>query len=77
MRKTPNQNSQMLASAIIGGAGLTLQPGGEVPDGMAAVVLFVPMEQMIGKSPMEIQEDIGLPWNMEGGIPVWFDEMKL
>ena len=75
MRKTPNQNSRMLAGAIVGSAGLTLPPEVDVPDGMAAVVLFVPMEQIIGKDPIEIQEDLGLPWHMEGGSPVWFDEM--
>lgn len=77
MRKTPNEASQMLASAIVGGAGLTLPPGVAVPDGMAAVVLFVPMEQMIGKSAIEIQHDLGLPWHMENSKPVWFDEMGL
>jgi len=75
MRTMPNPHSELLVGAIVGGAGLTLPPEQEVPEGMAAVVLFVPMEKMLGKSPMDIQDDLGLPWHMEGGNPVWFDEL--
>lgn len=75
MRNIPNPHSQMLACAIVGGAGLTLPPKVDVPEGMAAVVLFVPMEHVIGKSPIEIQEDLGLPWYCNGGSPAWFDEL--
>lgn len=52
-------------------------PTSQIGREMAAVVLFVPMEQMIGKSAIEIQHDLGLPWHMENSKPVWFDEMGL
>jgi len=58
-------------------AGTAAQPPEqEVPDGMATLVLYVPMEQIIGKSPPDIQDDLGLPWSVVGGEdPVWFDEL--
>ncbi|MDO8728374.1 MAG: hypothetical protein Q7K26_00615 [bacterium] len=45
-----------------------------VPEGMAAVLLFVPINCMIGKTIPEIQADIGLPWFADSDEPFWFDE---
>lgn len=77
-KKTPNPESRLLAGAIIGGAGLGVPPG-EAPPGMAAVLLYVPIECVVGKSPIELQADLGLPWiasdddgNWEG---IWLDEL--
>lgn len=75
IRTIPNPDSILLSSAVVGGAGLSLPPDIKPPDGMAVVVLFVPIETMLGKSPIAIQDDLGLPWNMVGGEPVWFDEL--
>ncbi|MFC5514123.1 hypothetical protein ACFPOU_23760 [Massilia jejuensis] len=74
-RVIPNPKSELLSKALVGGAGLGLPPALEVPVGMAAVLLFVPMETMIGKSMPEIQQDLGLPWHAGNGDGVWFDEL--
>lgn len=74
LRVTPNPQSQLLNLAVIGGAGLSLPPDTTVPEGMAAVLLFVPINCMIGKTIPEIQTDIGLPWFADGGESFWFDE---
>lgn len=75
MKQTPNPASTLLANAIIAGAGLGIQPNQEVPDGMAAVLLYVPENLVVGKNMMEIQNDLGLPWNMIGGEPVWLADL--
>lgn len=75
-RNIPNPNSKLLSKAVIGGAGLSLPPDTQVPDGMAMVLLLIPMEEIIGKSMPELQDDIGLPWHLEGGEGVWFDELN-
>ncbi|MDN0082451.1 hypothetical protein QU487_06740 [Crenobacter sp. SG2305] len=77
MRVTPNPESTLLAKAVVGGAGLNIPPGTVPPEGMGAVVLFVPLEQMVGKTVMEIQSDLGLPWHAEGSDPVWFADLGL
>lgn len=74
MRDIPNPESIILKNAVIGGAGLGNPPENEPPSGMAAVLLYVPIEQILNKSPIQIQNDIGLPWHMTGGDPVWFDD---
>jgi hypothetical protein len=73
-RKTPNPESKLLANAIVGGAGLGM-PGVTPPPGMAAVLLYVPIGEMLNKNIFEMQADLGLPWHAEGGDPVWFDEV--
>lgn len=75
MRKIPNPESIILKNAIIGGAGITIQPNIETPTGMAAVLLFVPLDQVIGKTTKEIQCDVGLPWVMNDGESFWFDDI--
>lgn len=75
-RTTPNPNSEIIANAHIGGCGLTLPPSIEAPEGMAAVVLFVPMQHILGKSPIEIQKDVGLPWASSEGAGIWFDDFE-
>lgn len=76
--KTLNVNSEMLAKAVVGGAGLGLPPGAGIPPrGMGAVLLYVPLSAMAGKTPVEMQADMGLPWAGEEGEPVWFPENDL
>lgn len=75
MRKVPNAESSILAKAIVGGVGLTPPPKIDVPAGMATVVLFVPMSEIAGKTPIELQANLGLPWYFHGGDPVWLDEL--
>jgi len=73
-RKSPNPHSKMLENAVVGGAGMSL-PGVTPPQGMGAVLLYVPLTEVLGKSPLEIQADLGMPWHCEGGPAVWFDEL--
>lgn len=68
-----NVKSEMLARAVVGGAGMSLPPGaGTPPPGMGAVLLYVPLEAMEDKSPIEMQADMGLPWAGPDGEPFWF-----
>lgn len=73
-REIPNPQSTLLSKAIIGGAGVGLPPDLDIPNGMAAVLLLVPIEELVSKSLPEIQEDIGLPWHAGDGPGVWFGE---
>lgn len=73
-RVCPNPNSRLLAEAIVGGAGLMPPPDTTLPRGMGAVLLFVPLPEIAGKSPLDIQADLGLPWFVHGGEPMWFDD---
>lgn len=77
MRTSPNQASKLLANAVVAGVGIGTPPIEAPPDGMAVVLLFVPMNQVIGKTVMDIQADLGLPWYAAGGEPVWFDELGI
>jgi hypothetical protein len=72
MKVIPNPNSEILKNAQVGGAGIGFPPSLEMPEGMAAVLLYVPIQQIIGKSPGDIQNDLGLPWHF-GGEPFWFE----
>lgn len=74
-RTIPNPKSTLLAQAVVGGAGLFV-PGEQLvpPEGKAAVLLYVPIDQMAGKSLPELQADLGLPWSMTDGAPYWFDQ---
>lgn len=74
-RKIPNPQSILLSKAVVGGAGLSLPPDVEIPDGMAMILLLVPMEDIVGKSMPEIQDDLGLPWHCDDGAGVWLDEI--
>ena len=78
-RKIPNPESKLLASAVVGGAGMGI-PGFDLPKGMGAVLLFVPISEIAGKNPMEIQSDLGLPWAIEDESGAcsgtWFDEQN-
>lgn len=78
-RPIPNPTSKILSNAVVGGAGMGM-PGVEMPKGMGAVLLFVPLTEMQGKSPIELQADLGLPWACEdesGNCSgMWFDEIK-
>ena len=72
-KQIPNPESNILAKAVVGGAGIGLPPYYEIPDGMAAVILLVPMNEIVGKNPIEIQADLGIPWSMDGE-PYWFEK---
>lgn len=78
-RVIPNPHSKLLSKAVVGGAGLILPPAIQIPEGMAMVLLLVPMEEILGKTMPEIQDDLGIPWHDEGGpdesIGVWLDEL--
>jgi hypothetical protein len=60
-RTIPNPNSRLLANAIVGGVGLGMPPASTPPEGMATVLLYVPTSLVAGKTPIEIQDDLGLP----------------
>lgn len=54
---------------------MMLPPNAGIPPrGMGAVLLYVPLEAMQDKSPIEMQADMGLPWAGPGGEPVWFPQ---
>ena len=72
-KQIPNPKSNILANAVVGGAGIGLPPGFELPDNMAAVILLVPIDEIAGKSPAEIQNDLGLPWATVDGEAHWFE----
>lgn len=75
--KTINIDSQILSSAVVGGAGLALPPGaGNPPPGFGAVLLYVPLSILHGKSPVEMQADLGLPWAGPNGEPQWFPQVQ-
>lgn len=71
MRDIPNPQSEILKQAQVGGAGIGFPPSLEMPEGMAAIILYVPINEIVGKSPGDIQNDLGLPWHT-GGDPIWF-----
>ncbi|WP_199918420.1 hypothetical protein [Pseudomonas veronii] len=73
-RQSPNPTSKMLAKAVVAGAGIGM-PGVTPPPGMGAVLLYVPLGDILGKSPIDIQADLGMPWHVEDGPGVWFDEL--
>lgn len=73
-KQIPNPDSQLLANAVIGGAGLGLPPVADAPEGMATVVLYVPVTEIVGKTMPEIQADLGLPWHIAGGGQYWFNK---
>lgn len=75
MRVTPNPKSTLLANAVVGGVGLAIPPDSDPPAGMAVLVLFVPLHEVDGKNPIEIQQDLGLPWAVEDGSSAWLDEL--
>lgn len=75
-KTTPNPESKMLAQAVVGGVGLSIPPdAGTPPEGMAAVLLYVPLSLVNAKSPIDIQADLGLPWSGPAGEPIWFDSL--
>jgi len=65
MRVIPNPKSRMLAQALVGGAGLSLPPHVTPPNGMALVLLYVPLNEIVGKNPAQIQADLGDPVELE------------
>lgn len=75
-RVIPNPNSKILAAAVVGGASLLIPPGSAPPPGMAAVILYVPLRDIVGKNLSDIQADLGVPWFMGEGEPYWFDGPK-
>lgn len=74
-RQIPNPTSKILASAHIGGAGAAPPPGAMPPPGYSAVLLWVPAEHISGKTMLDIQADIGLPWSTTTGEGCWLDEV--
>lgn len=73
-RKSPNPTSTLLPNAVVGGCGMGVPPDSDPPPGMGVVLLYVPLGLVVGKSPPEIQRDLGLPWSVEGGGSYWFDD---
>ena len=66
---------QFFEQAVVGGAGMGIPPGaGTPPAGMGAVLLYVPLSVMDGKSPIEMQAEMGLPWSGPNGEPFWFPQ---
>ena len=72
--RLPNPESELLPNAVIGGAGLGLPRKLSAPPGKAAVLLYVPAELVIGRAIPEIQSDLGLPWHVDGGEPIWLNK---
>jgi hypothetical protein len=50
MRITPNPQSMILANAVVGGAGLVSPPEITAPAGMGIVILYVPLDHVVGKT---------------------------
>lgn len=79
VREIPNPHSILLSNAVVGAAGVALPPDIEPPISMAPILLFVPIDEMRGKSMSQIQEDLGLPWAGDDGngalSHVWFDKL--
>lgn len=70
----PNPQSAILANAIVGGAGIGLPPERTAPKNMGCILLYAPIGHIVGKSVMDLQKDIGLPWCMgDEGAGYWFD----
>ncbi len=53
-RQIPNPQSDLLAHATVGEAGTTLSDK-DLPYGMAAILLYMPLEKMTGKSVDELR----------------------
>lgn len=70
----PNPHSQILSKACVGGVGLCIPKPETPPDGFAAVVLYIPIESINGKTAVDIQKDLGLPWYCDGNDPVWLED---
>ena len=75
-RVIPNPSSKLLSQAVVGGIGLGLPLDLEIPPGLACLMLLVPAEAIHLKSPIDLQDDLGLPWSGDGGAPMWFDEFR-
>lgn len=39
------------------------------PPGMGVVLLYVPLHALSGKSALEVQADMGIPWSKPNGEP--------
>lgn len=74
-RLIPNPDSYLLKNAVVGGVGMSAPPDSAPPAGMGVVLLYVPLTQLSGMAPPDIQTDLGLPWAVEGGGAAWFDEL--
>lgn len=74
-KQIPNPKSQLLSHAQVGGVGLGLS-GVTPPPGMGVLMLYVPLTHIVGMNPLEIQADLGLPWNSTDGEGVWFDDFS-
>lgn len=65
--------STLLKHAVIGGYSIRAMPIDEPPPGMATIVLHVPLQYVVGKTPNDIQKDMNLPWSMSDGTGYWFE----
>ena len=78
VRQVPNSGSKILKNALVGGVGdikslSTLSPP---PQDHVALVLYMPRHMIDGMTPVHIQEDLGLPWMVEGEVEgAWFDDL--
>lgn len=70
-RPIPNPQSKLLAKAVVGGVGLA-PDAIEPPPNMACILLYVPLDDLMGRTAPEIQDDLGLPWSANDGEPYWF-----
>ncbi|MFK5950190.1 MAG: hypothetical protein QM500_15605 [Methylococcales bacterium] len=75
MREIPNKNSNILKNSIVAGAGLTVPPNITPPEDMAAIILYVPSNLISGKNPIEIQNDLGLPWIADDTNGIWLEDL--
>lgn len=73
----PRDQNRFFEQAVVGGAGMGIPPGsGTPPDGMGVVLLYVPLAVMDGKSPIEMQAEMSLPWSGPNGEPFWFPQNR-
>ena len=75
---TPNPNSTILKHAIIASVGIGAEEGdSDLPAGYGTLVLYVPLDELVGKDIQQLQDDIGLPWRCtDSKAPgIWIREL--
>ncbi len=65
---------KILEKAIIAGVGVGSPQTSEPPEGYGSIVLHIPVNEITGKTPIEIQADLGLPWSDGTDDGFWFKE---
>ena len=69
--KLQNVRFAEIRTDFVSGCGLS----DEAPEGFAHITLMVPLSLIEGKSPIDLQSDLGLPWSDHDGNGLWFDEI--